>query len=95
MAEQNNISKAQKLVLDNRKKMALTGIRDVVSFDMNQVLLESVLGMILIKGNDLKVTRLSLEKGEVDIDGQIDAITYSEVKAYGEKGKSLIKRMFQ
>ena len=67
MEQQNNISRNHKLSLDNRKRSTMTGIKDVVEFDLNQVLLESVLGMIHIKGKDLKVTRLSLEKGEVDI----------------------------
>lgn len=93
--EQNNIAKTHKLSLDNRKSMNLTGIKDVVAFDLNQVLLESTLGMIHIKGNDLKVTRLSIEKGEVNIGGLIDSIVYSDVKAYGEKGKSFVKRMFR
>ena len=50
--EQNNIAKTHKLALDNRKQMSLTGIKDVVAFDLNQVLLESTLGMIHIKGSD-------------------------------------------
>lgn len=93
--EQNTISKSHKLSIDNRKRTCLTGIKDVVAFDVNQVLLESNMGMILIKGADLKVTRLSLEKGEVDVDGHVDSLTYSEVKAYGDKGKSVLKRMFK
>ena len=67
--EQNNIAKTHKLALDNRKQMSLTGIKDVVAFDLNQVLLESTLGMIHIKGSDLKVTKLSIEKGEVNVGG--------------------------
>lgn len=93
--QQNNISRNHKLSLDNRKRSTMTGIKDVVEFDLNQVLLESVLGMIHIKGKDLKVTRLSLEKGEVDIEGTVDSVTYSETKDYGQKGKSVIKRLFK
>lgn len=93
--EQNNIARTHKLSLDNRKQMNLTGIKDVVSFDLNQVLLESTLGMIHIKGKDLKVTRLSIEKGEINIGGMVDSIVYSDVKAYGEKSKSFVKRMFR
>lgn len=93
--EQNAISKSHKLSIDNRKRTCLTGIKDVVAFDVNQVLLESNMGMILIKGADLKVTRLSLEKGEVDVDGHVDSLTYSDVNSYGDKGKSLLKRMFK
>ena len=93
--EQSNISKSHKLSMDNRKRLTLTGIKDVVSFDLTQILLESTLGMIYIKGSDIKVTRLSLEKGEVDIEGTVDSIVYSDVKDYGEKGKSILKRMFK
>lgn len=93
--EQNAISKSHKLTLDNRKNISLTGIKDAVGFEPTQVLLESTLGMILIRGNDLKVTRINLEKGEVDVEGQVDSITYSEVKNYGKKGKTFIKRMFK
>lgn len=93
--EQTGIAKTHKLSLDNRKTMNLTGIKDVISFDLNQVLLESTLGMVHIKGHDLKVTRLSIEKGEINIAGLIDSILYSDVKAYGEKGKSFVKRMFR
>lgn len=95
MEQNNNISKSHKLTIENRKRTCLTGIKDVVAFDMNQVFLESVMGMIHIKGTDLKVTRLSLEKGEADVEGHVESVTYSDVKAYGEKGKSLIKRMFK
>ena len=93
--EQSNISKSHKLSMDNRNRLTLTGIKDVVSFDLTQILLESTLGMIHIKGSDIKVTRLSLEKGEVDIEGTVDSIVYSDVKDYGEKGKSILKRMFK
>ena len=48
--QQNNISRNHKLSLDNRKRLTMTGIKDVVEFDLNQVLLESVLGMRHIKG---------------------------------------------
>lgn len=93
--EQSAIYNNHKVTMDNRKRLSLTGIKDVVAFDMNQVLMESGMGMIHIKGTDLKVTGLSLEKGETSVTGHIDSIMYSDVKDYGEKGKSIIKRMFK
>ena len=50
--------------------------------------------MLMIKGKDLHVNKLNLEKGEVDIDGTIDSLTYSEVSDYSKKGESLFKRLF-
>lgn len=47
----------------NRKSGAFTGVVDVLSFDVAEILLETELGMVLIKGHDLHVNRLSLEKG--------------------------------
>lgn len=94
-SKQSTAIKPHKLILDNRNKTNLTGIEDVVEFDTTQIVLESSMGMIVIKGADLKITRLSIEKGEADIDGNVDSIIYSQIKNYGEKGKSILKRMFQ
>lgn len=86
--ETNSIVKSHKLTLDNRKKITLTGIKDVVAFDTNQALLESTLGMIHIKGKDIKVTKINVETGLTDIDGHIDSIAYSDVKNFTKKIKS-------
>ena len=49
----------------------------------------------MIKGDELHVSRLTLEKGEVDIDGRIDSLTYSDAGAVGRKGESLLTRLFR
>lgn len=88
------IGKSHKLSMVNRKGLGLTGVTDVISFDMNEVLLESTQGMLTIKGEDLKVSRVQLENGEVDVEGTVDSIAYSEISSYAKKGQSLLKRMF-
>ena len=70
--EEKTVSKTHKVLLQNRKSGSFSGIVDVLSFDVAEILLETELGMLLIKGNDLHVNRLSLEKGEVDVEGRID-----------------------
>ena len=66
---ERNVSKpamrGHKLVLNNRTASLVTGVKDVLSFDLNEVLLETEQGMLMVKGTDLHVNRLSLEKGEV------------------------------
>ena len=64
MDEKNNVAKSHKVLLINRKSGAFSGVVDVLSFDVAEILLETELGMLLIKGHDLHVNRLSLEKGE-------------------------------
>lgn len=84
-----------KLMLNNRKTCTISGVSDVLSFDLGEVLLETDQGMLMIKGSDLHVNRLTLEKGEVDIDGKIDSLTYSESAGYMAKGESFLSKLFK
>lgn len=89
--DEKTITKQHKMTLNNRRAGSFTGILDVLSFDLGEILLETELGMLHIKGRDLHVNRLNLEKGEVDIDGQVDTLTYSDVPGFGKKGGMLGK----
>ena len=68
---------SHKLTLQNRGSVMLTGVKDVVVFDENQVVLDTELGLLTIKGKNLHMNRLTLEKGEADLEGQIDSLAYS------------------
>ena len=83
------------VALTNRMNSAITGVKDVISFDLSSVLLETEYGMMSIKGHDLHVNRLSVEKGEIDIEGTIDGIMYTDVNAYAKKGESVFARLFR
>ncbi len=82
-------------MLTDRRTCTISGVNDVLSFDVNEILLETEQGMLMIKGTQLHVSRLSLDKGEVDVDGRIDSFTYSENAGYGAKGESFIARLFK
>ncbi len=81
--------------MTNRRNCAINGVNDVLSFDVHEILLETEQGMLMIKGNELHVSRLTLEKGEVDIDGRIDSFTYSDAAGVGQKSESLLTRLFR
>ena len=93
--EEKQYSKAHKLILSNRRTGTITGVSDVISFDITEVLLETEQGMLMIKGNDLHVNRLTLEKGEVDVEGKIDSLVYSDTGGYAGKSGSLLSRLFK
>ena len=93
--EEKQYSKAHKLMLSNRRTGTVTGVSDVISFDITEVLLETEQGMLMIKGADLHVNRLTLEKGEIDIEGRNDSLAYSDVTSYQKQGESLIGRLFK
>lgn len=79
----------------NRSSAALTGVREVVSFDENQVVMDTDMGLLTIKGKELHVSRLTVEKGEVDVEGTLDSLTYSSNEAYRRAGQSFFGRLFQ
>ncbi len=85
---------AHRVLMNNRQTGNFSGVLDVLSFDVSEILLETGQGMLLIKGADLHVNRLSLEKGEVDIAGRIDALSYSDV-SHAHKGESWLSRLFR
>lgn len=96
MEDLNHVNKRpHKLMLTDRRTCTISGVNDVLSFDVSEILLETEQGMLMIKGTQLHVSRLSLDKGEVDIDGRIDSFTYSENAGYGAKGESFIARLFK
>ncbi len=93
--EERTVQKGHKLVINNRKTSMVTGVLDVLSFDLNEILLETEQGMLMVKGTDLHVNRLSLEKGEVDLAGNIDSIAYSEVHTVTKQGENLFSKLFR
>ena len=92
---EENPGMAHKIVLNNRNQGNLTGILDVISFDENTIVLDTDMGLLTIKGKDLHVNRLSLEKGEVDLSGNIDSIAYSDVHAEQKQGENFFARLFR
>lgn len=72
-----------KLILNERQSLSLTGVTEVVSFDENTVLLTTALGSLAIHGSQLQLKTLSLENGQVAVDGHITALIYEEPKPAG------------
>lgn len=79
--------------VNDRKIINLTGVLDVKSFDELEILAETELGMLLIKGTGLAVKTLSLDKGIVNIEGELEAMVYTRQSTKKDK-QSLAKRLF-
>ena len=67
-----------KLTLNERKSLTMTGVTEVLRFEETAVVLETALGLLTVQGQDLKLKTLSLEGGQVAVDGQIFALVYEE-----------------
>ena len=89
--EEKQTSGTHKLTMLARKTLSLTGVKEVISFDTKEVVLATTQGMLVVRGDGLNVNRLLVEHGEVDIEGRVDSMIYSE---RGKKEEALWKRLF-
>ncbi len=85
---------SHKLSLLMRRSCSLTGVTDVVSFDEQEVVLETEQGTMILTGEELHVTGLSLETGEVSLEGRIDALRYMD-GSMKKSGESLWKKLWR
>ena len=72
-----------KLTLNERKVLTMTGVSEVVSFDEMCVVLHTAQGNLTVQGRDLKLKQLSLEGGQVEVDGVICGFSYEEPRERG------------
>lgn len=91
--EDKQMQGAHRVTIENRRRGRISGVSDVLSFDVGLVLLETSEGMLTIKGSELHVKRLNLEKGEVDIEGKMDSFLYTAGKQKKKDG-AFLGRLF-
>ena len=89
----DKVETVQNLILENREKLTISGVIDVLSFDDQIVILETELGMLTIKGDDLRINKLSIDTQDVIIEGNITTLTYSEKE--DKKSSSLLGKIFK
>ncbi len=78
MAEAERSTKAQNLILENRKRLSVSGVEEVSGFDETFVRLRTVLGELTVYGEELRVEELSVESGELMVSGNVAALEYGE-----------------
>ena len=72
-----------KLTLNERKNLTMTGVTEVVSFEESAVVLQTSLGLLTVQGQELKLKTLSLEGGQIAVEGHIAALIYEEPREGG------------
>ena len=86
--------KKNNLSLENRKRLTLTGVIEVINFDDETILLSTSLGKLTIKGEGLKVDKLDVKNGDVIIKGAISSLVYSN-KGMKKNKENILKRIFK
>lgn len=85
----------QNLLLENREKLTISGVVDVLSFDDQIVILETELGLLTVKGENLRINKLSLDTADVIVDGEIYNLGYSEKDLEKKSGGGILGKIFK
>lgn len=92
MSDENKVKMNHSIILDNRKSLHLSGVTDVGAFDEQIIRTVTSMGGLVIRGKGMHISRLSLETGDLLIDGEIHAMQYTEMI---HKGKGTLSRIFR
>lgn len=93
MNKTDKIITNQNIIMENREKISVTGVIDIHSFDDELVLVQTDLGILTIKGDDLKMNKLNLENNELIIEGKIIAVAYSDIN--NTKKTGIMNKLFK
>ena len=93
--EQTLTNRSQNLSLENRKKLNISAVEHITSFDTEVIELISSLGNITIKGHDFDIKKLNLEDGNICIVGLVDSIVYTDKTDITAKSKGFFSKMFK
>lgn len=81
---EENINTVQNVIIESRKKLNISGVKDVSSFDDETILLDTVFGKMTVKGEGLHIESFNTVTGDIVANGKIHAVVYmSEVKNSG------------
>lgn len=83
MTDEKTISFPHNLSLEERKKLMVSGVTDIGSYDEQTVIAMTELGELTIKGEGLHIIRMSVDTGELTVDGEISSLAYSEIQQNG------------
>ena len=82
---------SHQLTLEGRERLTVSGVEDVERFDESTIVMSTTAGTLVVSGENLHIGKLSLDGGELHVDGQIDSLSYEEQSA-GRGG--LLGRLF-
>lgn len=82
------------ITLENRKTLKLTGVKKIISLNPLEFQLETILGNLIIKGNNLEMQMFDIDKGNMLITGNVDSLVYAN-KSQEKKEKGFIQKLFK
>lgn len=89
--KEKTTQKPHNVILENRSQLTVTGVEDVDTFDDNRIILKTVAGTLLIRGENLHIDKLSVDTGDMSVTGKVTDMGYEDTAPAG----SLWSRLFK
>ena len=93
--EEKNITKMQNIILENRSNLNVSGVLDVLNFDEQMITLDTELGILVVKGEDLKLNKYNLDNTELNVEGDIVSLVYNDKAHQGKNKESVLTKIFK
>ena len=77
-SERGRPEEAHHLILENRQRLSVSGVEEVESFDETTIVMHTAQGTLVIRGENLHIEKLSLDGGDLKVEGDVDALTYED-----------------
>lgn len=87
--------KKSNIILENRRRLVLTGVIEIFSFDDEKISLNTNQGLLNIKGQELKISKLDVQSGEAIIIGLVDSCIYSTNSKKADDKESILSKLFK
>ena len=91
---ENNSGILQNVILENREKLSISRVSDVLSFDDQIIIIETNLGLLTVKGENIRINKLSIDTNDVIIEGSINSLVYSNSDLQ-KKGGNILNKIFK
>ena len=91
----NNELKEQTLTLNNRKRLEITGVKKLESLNKTEFFVDTILGLLLVRGEDLEMQHLDIEKGILWIIGRVSSLSYLDEDTNKKKDEGFFKKLFK
>lgn len=93
--DKDNISLNHSIVINERKNISITGVKKIDNFDNEEFLMETNMGYVVIKGEDLEILKLDTYQGNVMIKGKINSLAYVEGTNKKNKEDGIFNKLFK
>lgn len=87
--------KTQNIIIENRERLSVSGVIDVESFNDEMVIIDTDLGVLVIRGEDLHISKLNIDSSELNIEGEIISCEYNDREGSKSRGMGFFSKMFK